>query len=189
MKAFPAYACAAANLVAVVALATLLAPGTSLVDEASRAAYVREHLLAWRLGWASWILAAISLLAFFAWWTARIRAPRWPLVLALAGFAADLGAESLLIAVVPDSPALAPLMFQLTGGVANGGYTIAGIALSLRTPGMRGGFALWTGAIWLLGILLSAFAFLEVPLGIAASTAALFTLFLPWCVAMGRRLS
>lgn len=50
MSASPAYFCAAANLVAAVALATVLAPGTPLAAEPARAAYVRDHLAVWRAG-------------------------------------------------------------------------------------------------------------------------------------------
>ena len=189
MAALPAYFCAAANLAAVVALATVLAPGTTLADEAARATYVREHLVGWRLGWGLWVLAAVSLLVFYRWWTARVGAPLWLLGIAVVGFSADLIAESLLITVVPERPGLAPLTFLLTGGVANGCYTIAGALISLRTPHLRGGLAAWTAAVWLAGAVLSAFAFREAPLGVAAATAVLFALFIPWCVAVGRRLA
>lgn len=189
MAAFPAYVCAAANLCAILALATVLAPGTTLADEPARAAYVTEHLVLWRAGWLVWVAAAVSLLAFYRWWSARIRAGLVALAIALAGFAADIVAEALLIVVVPERPDLARASFVLTGGVANGCYTIAGAALSLRTPRLRGPFAAWTAAVWLAGGALSAFALLEVPLGVAIATAALFALFLPWLLVMGRRLA
>ena len=119
-RALPAYVCAAANLAAVVALVTVLSPGTTLSDDATRAAYVRDHVVVWRVGWALWVLAAISLLLFYAWWRSRIGAGWIALGIAAAGFAADLTAESLLIAIVPDRPDLARTCFFLTGTVANG---------------------------------------------------------------------
>ena len=189
MAALPAYLCAAANLCAVLALATVLAPGTTLTDEPTRAAYVREHLALWRGGWLFWVAAAVSLLTFYRWWSGRVRAGFVALGIALAGFAADVFAESFLIVVVPERPDLARASFLLTGGVANGCYTIAGALLSLRTPRLRGRLAVWTAAVWLAGGALSALAFLEVPLGVAIATAALFALFLPWLVVMGRRLA
>jgi len=189
MTSLPAYFCAAANLAAAVALATVLAPGTPLVDEPARAAYVRENVTLWRAGWSLWILAAISLLVFYRWWGVRIGAGPGPLALAVAGFAADVTAESLLIAVAPDRPEIARASFALTGGVANGLYTLAGALLTLRTPKLRGTFAAWTWAVWGSGAALSAAALVEAPVVIAAATAALFALFVPWCVALGRRLA
>ncbi|MGH2450445.1 MAG: hypothetical protein ACRDGE_04080 [Candidatus Limnocylindria bacterium] len=188
MRAFPAYFCAAANLAAILALATILAPGTTLIEEPARAAYVRENAGLWRAGWSLWVIAAVSLLVFYRWWAGRIGASVAPVAVAAAGFAVDLVAESLLIAVVPDRPDLARLSFVLTGGPANGLYTLAGALLSLRTPGMSGTFAIWSWAIWTLGAILSVVSVVEAPRAIAVAGAALFALFLPWCVAMGRRL-
>lgn len=187
--ALPPYVCAAANLAAALALATVLAPGTPLVDEPARAAYVRDHVALWRAGWSLWIVAAISLLAFYRWWSQRVGAGRGPLALAVAGFVADLVAESVLIVVAPDQPEMARASFALTGGVANGLYTLAGVLLTLRTPHMRGAFAAWTWAVWASGAALSMAALLEAQLLTAAATAVLFALFIPWCVAMGRRLA
>ena len=186
MRSFPAYFCAAANLAAALAMLTVLAPGTPLFDEPARAAYVRDHIALWRAGWSLWIVAAVSLLLFYRWWSVRIGAGRGPLAFAIAGFAADLLAESLLIAVAPDRPELARPSFALTGTVANGLYTLAGALLSLRTPGLRGPFAAWTWAVWGSGAALSAAALIEAPLALAA---ALFVLLVPWCVALGRRLA
>ena len=188
-RALPAYTCAAANLAAVLALATVLAPGTTLTDDAARAAYVREHVVVWRAGWSIWVLAAISLLLFYAWWRSRIRAGRIPLLIAAAGFVADLMAEAMLIAIVPDRPDLARTSFFLTGAIANGCYSIAGILLSLLTPVLRGFLMPWTAVMWAAGLALSVFAALDQPLGVAASTAVLFGLFLPWLIVVGRRLA
>lgn len=189
MSAFPAYFCAAANLAAAVALATVLAPGTTLFDPPARAAYVRDHVALWRAGWSLWVVAGIGLLVFYRWWADRVHASRALLAIAAAGFAVDLIAESLLIVVVPGSPGSARLSFLLTGGVANGLYTVAGALLSMRTPEVRGPFAVWTWAVWGSGAALSAFSLLEAPVAIAAVSALLFVLFVPWCVAMGRRLA
>ena len=186
---FPAYFCAAANLAAAVAMATVLAPGTPLALEPARAAYVRDHVALWRAGWSLWVLAAVSLLVFYRWWSGRVGAGRVPLALAVGGFAADLAAEALLIVVAPDLPEVARPSFALTGAVANGLYTLAGALLSLRTPGVRGPFAAWTWAVWGTGAALSVAALIEAPLAVAAASAALFVLFVPWCVVMGRRLA
>lgn len=167
----------------------MLAPGTPVASEDVRAAYVREHVAVWRAGWSLWVVAAVSLLLFYRWWSTRIGAARGPLAVATLGFAADLVAESLLIVIAPDRPEVARPSFLLTGAVANGLYTVAGALLTLRTPGLRGAFAAWTWAMWGTGAALTAAALSEAPLLIAATSAVLFVLFVPWCVAMGRRLA
>lgn len=188
------YASAALNFAAALALATALAPGTGVVaDLNERIAYVESNLVAWRLGWSVWIAAALSLLAFYAWWALRVglsRVPRVALAIAATGLAFDLVAEILLIGWLPDRYVeVAPLAFLMTGGVANGLYTIVGALLTLRTPAIRGAFAVWAWTMWASGAALSVFAFADAPLGIAVSTAVLFALFCPFCLALARRLA
>src|SRR5207253_790514 len=100
------------------------------------------HLDTWRAGWLLWIGAAISLLAFFGWWASRLpRAPAVWLALALAcvGLSFDLVAESLLVAWSPERYLdVAPVAFRLTGVGANGSYSVAGLILTIRTPGLPG---------------------------------------------------
>ena len=65
----------------------------------------RTHPILWRGGWGLWIAAALSLLAFYAWWGSRLGAPAWGVaafLVALAGLACDLSAESLFIGWLPD---------------------------------------------------------------------------------------
>jgi hypothetical protein len=170
-------------------MATILTPGTTLFPEASRAAYVAENAMLWRVGWSMWVIAAFSLLVFYRWWARRVDAGPASLWVAAAAFAADMIAESTLIVLVPDRPELARPSFLITGGLANGLYTLAGMLLTRATPQIRGRFAFWTWTMWSTGIVLSLVTFLEMPLAIAAVSAALFALFIPWCVAMGRRLA
>lgn len=188
-RAWPAYFCAAANLLAIVAMAAILAPGTTLFPEEARFVYIRENAWLWRIGWSTWVVAAISLIVFYAWWSRRVRSGRLPLWIAVVAFAADMVAEATLIIVVPWRPELSREAFLVTGGLANGLYTLAGIALTRATPNLSGGFATWTWIMWAVGLALSAVTLLEVPLAIAATSAVLFALFIPWCVAMGRRLA
>jgi hypothetical protein len=184
--------CAIANAVAALALASVLAPGTTLVaDPAAREAYIQEHLLLWRAGWATWILATTSLVALFVWWTRRL-APHplhvFALGLAGAAYVSDMTAQTLLITVVPDRPAVMPLAFALTGGITNTLYTLAGIVLSVLTP-MRPPLRVWTAGVWLAGAGVSVSVLFDLPLAAAATSAALFLLFVPWCIALGRALS
>src|SRR5258708_13682693 len=61
------YVCAAVNLAALVAMATLLRPGTEIAPSAAdRIAYITAHHGLWRAGWAIWGPAALSLVAFYA---------------------------------------------------------------------------------------------------------------------------
>ncbi len=182
-------ACAVLNLAAAVVLALVLAPATPLVaDLAERERYVRDHLVAWRIGWATWMLAGASLLWMYAWWRRQVGAPRSVLAVAFAGIVADWTAETLLIVGAPERYAdVAPLAFFLTGAVANGMYTLAGIQLTLATPLGRGARA-YAAFMWSAGLMLSVGALLSIPLVTAIASAELFVLFVPWCVWLWRRL-
>jgi hypothetical protein len=176
--------CGAANLAAALVLAFVLAPGTPLADPAQRAAYVTTHQLEWRLGWSTWIVAALSLLAFYWWWRERVRAHYVVLVIATLGFVADLTAEIALILYLETTSSFP---FTLTGGVANGLYTIAGIALTLSTP-LSGREQAWAAVMWSAGIALSLAAFAGAHLVTAFATVVLFALFCPWCLYLGVKL-
>jgi hypothetical protein len=156
-----------------------------------RAAFVKDHPLVWRAGWCAWMAAAISLLGFYAWWGCRVsaRAAVAALLVAGAGACCDLSAESLFIGWLPDDFArIESLGTFLTGGMANGLYTVGGIILTLATPGLRKGLRAWAWLAWAAGILVSVFAFADSALGIAVSTTVLFVLFCPWVVVAGRAL-
>jgi hypothetical protein len=196
LRAMAPYACALLNLTAAGALLLVLRPGTEVVpDVASRIAYITNNELLWRAGWICWIAAALSLLAFYAWWAARLPAWRWgwgvaALAIASTGLVFDLTAESLLIAWLPrDYTTVAPVASLLTGGLGNGFYTIAGAALTLGTRGLRGWLLSWTWTIWAAGLGLSVFTFAGNFLGVAVCSGVLFTLFCPWAVVLGRKLA
>src|SRR5213594_1229379 len=131
LRASAPYLCAALNLVAALAIPLILSPGMETVrDRAARVDYIGTHLALWRAGWGLWIVAAMSLLGFYAWWAARVR-PRSlgiaALVLAITGMGGDLLAESLYIGWLPaDYDRIAPLARLLTGAWGNTLYTISG---------------------------------------------------------------
>ena len=179
-------ACAIANLVAAVAMATVLAPGTPLVaDPSERTRYVDAHLLVWRLGWGSWVLAALTLVWMYAWWTGRTNASRTPLVIACIGLVADLSAELTLIAGAFGDATLA---FFLTGAVANLLYTIAGVQLTAATRlSVRG--RTYAAFMWSAGLMVSLGSIVGVPLVTAIGTGILFVLFIPWCLYLARVLA
>jgi small multidrug resistance pump len=187
------FACAGLNALATVAMALVLAGGTELAPGfAERAAYISQHAALWRAGWAVWIAAAVSLVAFYAWWGAWLESPSWGVAataVAIAGFVCDLFAESLFIGWLPERiDTLAPLASLLTGGVANGLYTVAGAMLTLGTPWLRGWLRLWAWAVWVGGFALTAFTLAASVAGIALSTAALMVLFCPWVAVFGWKL-
>ena len=177
--------CAAVNFAAALVMAFVLAPATPIVaDPAERFAYVQDHLLAWRLGWAVWIAAALSLLWFYAWWRGRIGAHYIPVVIAAIGFVADATAEFTLIYYLVTTATFA---FNLTGIVANGLYTICGIWLTLvmRLTAME---RIWAAVMWAAGITLSVATLAGLYLLAAIATAVLFALFCPWCVYLAVKL-
>jgi hypothetical protein len=191
LRALGPQACALVNLLAAAVLLLVLSPGLTVADLATRAAYVVDFALPWRLGWGIWIAAALTLVAFYGWWGAGVRNSRLATVavgIAVAGIACDVTAESLMIGWLPaDFEATSRLATILTGGAANGLYTIAGIVLTLITPFRSARFRAWTWAVWVAGLFLSAFSLAGWTVGIALSTAVLFILFCPWAYAMRSR--
>ncbi len=167
----------------------MLAPATPLVgDPAQRLAYVGTHLLEWRLGWLTWIAAALSLLWFYWWWRDRVGASYLPLVFGGLGLVADVAAELILIVGgVETYVTTSPFAFALTGGVANGLYTICGIGLTLATP-LRERARAFAAVMWGAGVALSIGAFLDIPVITAGASAVLFALFCPWCVYLAVKL-
>ena len=192
IRALAPQACAVINAAAAFAMLLLLRPGMEVGgDAATRIAYISGHPVAWRAGWGIWIAAALSLAAFYAWWGARLGLPRRAIaafLLVTAGLACDLFAESLYIAWLPEHLETAGrLGTLLTGGAANGLYTVAGILLTLMTP-MTRGMRLAAAAVWTSGVGVTLFTLIEWLPGLVASTAALMILFPPWTWMLGRRL-
>jgi len=183
--------CAATNALAFLALALGLRHGTEIAPLADRIAFVEGHPLLWRAGWCVWMAAAISLLGFYAWWGCRVpgRASVAAFLVATAGLCCDLAAESLFVGWLPrDFERIQDAGTFLTGGMANGLYTVSGILLTLATPNLRAGLRAWAWLAWGSGIFMSVFAFAGSPTGTAVSATALFLLFCPWVVVAGRAL-
>ncbi|HYH81279.1 MAG TPA: hypothetical protein VEX86_15855 [Longimicrobium sp.] len=132
---------------------------------AARMAYVHANAASWRAGFAVWMAAGVSVLAFYAWWARAV--PRQglafaALALAVAGLGADLTGEALYIGWLPrvtDDPARFATVQQvgtvLTSVFANGFYTAAGIALTLGTPRLPRPVRALAWVVWLAGIVLS----------------------------------
>jgi hypothetical protein len=185
----PPIVCAVLNFAAAFALISVLAPATPLVaDPVQRSVYVGNHLLEWRLGWMTWIAAALSLLWFYWWWRDRINGSYVPLILGGLGLIGDVTAELILIVGGAETYiAASPFAFALTGGVANGLYTLCGIGLTLATP-LSSIDRAWAAVMWAAGIALSIGALVNIPVLTAGATAVLFALFCPWCIYLAVKL-
>ncbi|HLH22267.1 MAG TPA: hypothetical protein VK066_07075 [Chloroflexota bacterium] len=197
-----AFAAAGVHVLAAGAMLVALEPGLPVAGSAlaARMAHVSERTAVWWLGWLVWHAADFALLAFYVALAARwgrwapIRC-RLALLLAGAGLADDLGAQVVYMAV---APRLGPEAFVvaeavagvLTGYVANGLYTVAGLLL------------VWAGArelpcylvalslpVWAAGFGLSAASLVGSPDGQFWSVAVLMPAFIGWTLLMGRWLS
>ncbi|MGH7389707.1 MAG: hypothetical protein ACREM3_09660 [Candidatus Rokuibacteriota bacterium] len=185
--------CAGAHALAAVTMLLVLRPGTEAEpDAARRAAYIAAHPALWRAGWAIWMAAALSLVAFYAWWGARLAPAAWgvaAVAVASAGLAFDLAAESLFVGWLPENlDDIAPVGTLLTGGAANGLYTAAGVILTLGTPALRGGLRVLTWSVWAAGVALAVAVLAGSVAGTIAAMAALMTLFCPWVLLFSRKL-
>ncbi|HYF11381.1 MAG TPA: hypothetical protein VEC09_03685 [Actinomycetota bacterium] len=197
-----AYLAAATNLAAGLVMLVALRRGIPAGEGelTRRLEYVSEHTLVWRIGWVTWMAAAITLLAFLAVLSVRWR-ERSPvmctlaLLCAAAGLAADLAAETILVVVAPgfrgEIFALGEsIAIGLTAFLGNGLYAVAGILLTLA--GRRElpqsllalAAAVWGSALWL-----SAAALVSSETGQFASAAVLIPLFVLWAALTGRWLS
>jgi hypothetical protein len=194
LRASAPWICAILNAAAAVAMLFVLRGGTETVPNiAQRATFIAEHALLWRAGWVVWMTAGISLVAFFAWWggwNSSHRLAFVALVVALAGLACDLFAESLLIGWLPNRiDTIAPLASLLTGGAANGLYCVAGAVLTLGPPALCGALRAFAWAVWVSGFALTMSTISGSVSGMVISTAVLMTLLCPWVAGFGWKLA
>jgi hypothetical protein len=117
-----AFFAAAAHLVAAAAMLLVLRHGLPPASADARLDYMQLHRGLWTLGWMSWQLAAISLIALYAVLALRFRGALSvaAMCLAAAGLSIDWVCETryMLLSVDPEVDAL-------IGYAANGLYTIA----------------------------------------------------------------
>ena len=194
LRAAAPWACAVANMAAALVMWLVLRAGTEAASGIeARAAYIASHPVAWRIGWGIWMLAGLSLVAFYTWWGAWLPSSRRAiaaLLVAIAGLACDLFAESLFIGWLPYRiDAIAPLASLLTGGVANACYTVVGATLTLGSPFLRGPLRAWAWAIWASGLALTIATFAGNASGMVIATVALMTLLCPWVAVFGWNLT
>lgn len=187
LKRTAPYWCAALHAIAGAGTLVLLRGGSEAVtDMHQRMRYLSEHPERWRAGWILWMLAALSLAGFYAWWGAKIGRVL-PFVLAALGLTCDFAGESIFIGWIPapDSP-LHRAATLLTGGAGNGLYTLAAIMLTLSTPALP--FRAWAWLAWASGIALTILTIVNHPMGIVIASAALMIFFIPWVAIMAPRM-
>jgi hypothetical protein len=200
--------CVAMHAAGLVAMATVLRPGTAVVASTpDRAQYIAHHPVGWTFGWTVWMFAATSIIGMYAWWGSRLAssaslatqsaAARWALfavVIAALGMVGDFTGESLAVFVWTEQAQLGTLpawaeraTTVLTAGIANGLYTLGGTVLMLMTPALpieiRG--CMWV--TWMAGMLMTISAFAGWTWGIVAATILLFPFLLIWVFWLGLR--
>jgi hypothetical protein len=186
------YSCAALHVIAAGGTLMLLRGGSEAVTDISqRIGYLGEHPDRWRAGWLLWMVAAMSLAGFYAWWGSRIamRPALTAFAIAALGLVCDFAGESLFIAWIPaPNAALHRTASLLTGGAGNGLYSVAGILLTLASPSLSALLRGWAWLAWASGIALTIFTILNIPSGVVIASAALMILFIPWVILMGAKL-
>lgn len=127
-------------------------PGSPLVDLLERLHYLASYPLGWSLGWATWMLCTLALVAFFAAVAHHVpdqqSLAQLAVVLAAAGGTLDLFCDVIYITVLPLLAARTPLpeatflAFERVanaGGliVANGSYATGVLLLTACLHGVR----------------------------------------------------
>jgi hypothetical protein len=213
VKAAP-WICVATHVAALGALAFYLRPGTqSVSDMAARATYVSTFFVPWSIGWGTWMVAAASLVGFYASWggyvvlstessasahdsrKVRTLTCTAAVLIAALGMACDFAGEASLILRLTehakdDLAAFIRVERQFTilsAGAANGLYTIGGILLTLVTPNLPRWVRWLMWLTWVAGIAMTVAAVANSVPGLMVFTAALFPPFLVWVTWMGAR--
>jgi small multidrug resistance pump len=194
--------CAITHALAFVAMPVLLQRGMlTESDAAARSTYIAQHTAAWTVGWAAWMLAAVSLIGFYAWWGSRLTARTTAIagvVIAALGNVLDFSGEGLSIlllverasALGENAAAFASVersFTLLSAGAANGLYTLGGLLLMLATPDLPRSVRAAMWATWLAGAAMTVAGVMNHVGGLVASTVVLFPLLIAWTVWMAAR--
>jgi len=180
-------------------------PGSPLVGLPQRLEYLAGAPLGWTLGWATWMLCGAALVAFFAALALRLgeRADLARLGLTVAVVAAgfDISCDSVYIVVFPTlaaasrsgSETLFLLAERVTGlvslVVANGGYSIGTLLLTLALrgrPGLVPGTVAAGYGVAGFGLLLAAAGFTGVPWHAEWATPPTIGLYCVWVLLVAR---
>lgn len=191
--------CAVAHALALLLMATALAKGTLAEPEvATRIAYIADHRILWSVSWFAWMLSAMSVLGFFAWWCGRIASLKMSVIVLATAFVAvgcDLSAEAIYTGWLPTIPEAARFQVVertatiLSAVLANGLYTFAGIILTVITGNSIGRLLrglLWI--VWAAGVTMSVSGIADWAWGLMVSSGVLFPVFVVCCILLGRAL-
>lgn len=199
-----AWAALAAHFVAGAAMALVLRHGLETnPDLGDRLAFIVRRQGLWTAAWATWNVAAASILyLFYALWKAHGGAAcRLAVAIAAAGVAADLTAEAIEMFILPPlagrgfaDPDAAALFLKthrqavlLTGGLANGLYTASAWLAVLATWKRYGALTRAAGVgVGLAGAALSAAAVADSPAGLLWTNAALLPCIVVWQAGIAR---
>jgi hypothetical protein len=197
----------ALHVVALAFAALGMRPGTPLVPLPERLAYLARFPLGWSLGWGTWMLCAVALVAFFAvvahCLSERADLARLALMVAVAGGAFDLFCDGVYLTVFPALASWQPPPEKLfltverltaTGSliVANGMYSVATLllTLALRDRPTLAPFTRASGyGVFACGMLLAAAGFTGVPWHAEWATGPTIGLFCVWAVLVARSLA
>jgi hypothetical protein len=191
LRAAIPFLAAAVHALAALAMLLVIAPAADPgIPIRARLDWFEGHLALWRAGWLSWMLGAVSLLAYYAWWGAHLpsrNAARAAFGLTCLGACFDLSCEARLLVADRSSfvEALRSAGFWTTV-FANGFYCIAGVILTVATRGLPRWLNAWSWAIWIVGFGMSAAGAANWLLGIKITTGLITVLLVPWFVVMGR---
>ena len=185
--------------------AVALGPGSPLAPAAERTAYLAARPWGWSLGWTTWMLCALALVAFLAALVphlepAKREAAALTVVLSAAGAAVDLLCDTLFIVLLPvlarDGPTPLFLAFERALGaggavVANGLYSLSVLLAVWCSP--RGAAWRWARVFGIVtglaGLSLVAAGFTGVPWHLVATTPLTIVAFMCWTLAVARTLS
>jgi hypothetical protein len=185
--------------------AVALGPGSPLAPAAERTAYLAARPWGWSLGWATWMLCALALVAFLAALfphldPQRREAAALTVALSAAGAAVDLLCDTLFIVLLPvlarDGPTPLFLAFERTLGaggavVANGLYSLSVLLAVACTP--RGVEWRWARVLGVgtgvAGLSLVAAGFTGVPWHLVATTPLTIVAFMCWTLVVARAVS
>lgn len=192
------------HFVAGVALALVLRHGLETnADLADRLAFIVRRRSLWTAAWATWNVAAASILyLFYALWKAHGGAAcRLAVAVSAAGAAADLTAEAIEMFVLPPlaarglvDPAAAVVFLKthrqavlLTGGLANGLYTASTWLVVLSTWSRYRALTRAAGVgVGLAGAALSAAAVMGSVSGLMWTNAVLLPCLVMWQAGIAR---
>jgi hypothetical protein len=194
------------HVVALALAAVGMRPGTALVPLPERLDYLAKAPLGWTLGWVSWMLCAVLLIAFLAAVAWRLRErdelARLGLGIAVAGAAFDLFCDTVYLLVFPMLASWRPPPEQLfltlervTGigslVIANGGYSVGILLISAALRGRPGVSPLTDGlgyAVGVAGLVLAGAGLTGEPAHVQWATPPTIGLFCVWVVLVARSL-